>query len=206
MATITGIVDRVVAWTDENVCRKVKLKAPPDDYEAADGAGYEYDLVTPSCFPLFVPSKDKLPLTIVPIPSVCVRILDGEDGRSSGVINLEMCFSTWNPGTHGSDILDIVEGEPGAFKPRTGEEAKNHFERNAEGWRDLWNWVDTALRALESTASIDGIEIDRESGIKFSPMKEEDGIPDYYPFWFASIVFTLKRPLVRNVQEYNQFL
>ena len=37
-------------------------------------------------------------------------------------------------------------------------------------------------------------------------MKEDDGIPDYYPFWFASIAFTLNRPIVRIVKQFDEFL
>lgn len=207
MPTLTNIVDRVCAWTDENICQKVMLKVPPDDMEKADGAGYEYTEAHPACFPLFVPSSDKLPPKVnAPIPSLCVRIIDGEDGRSTGSVNLEMCFATWNPGTHGQDILKLVDGKRLIHAEWKGSEAEAYFKRNAEGWRDIWNWIDTALRELESTASIDGLPIDRDKGIKFGPMKEDDGIPDYYPFWFASIGFTINRPIVRNVKEYDEFL
>lgn len=207
MPTLVNILDRVVAWTEENICRKVVLKAPPEDAESPDGAGYKYNEVHPVCFPLFVPSSEKLPPKVnTPMLSICIRIIDGEDGRNTGNINLEMCFSTWNPGTYGRDILKPVEGETLSYKEWTGSEAEAYFKRNAEGWRDLWNWIDTALRELESTISIDGLQIDRERGIKYGPMKEDDGIPDYYPFWFASIAFTLNRPIVRIVKQFDEFL
>lgn len=207
MPTLTDIVDRVTAWTAENICAKVKLKAPPDDLEAADGPGYEYNLVTPACFPLFVPGKEKLPPNVAaPIPSICVRIVDGEDGRQTGSVNMELWFSTWNLGIHGQDIFKPVVGEEKTYRAWTGEETKEYYRRSSDGWRDVWNWIDTALRELESVASIDGLPIDREQGIKYGPAKEDGGIVDYYPFWFGYIGFTLNRPIVRNVKEYDEFL
>ncbi len=206
MPTLTNIIDRVTKWTDKNICQKVILKAPPKDTEAPDGAGYDYNEVHPACFPMFVPSAEKLPPKVnVPIPSICVRILEGEDGRQTGSVSMELCFSAWSPGIYGQDILKPTE-EPLTYEEWTGSEAEAYFRRSSEGWRDIWNWVDTALRELESTASIDGMQIDRDKGIKYGPMKEENGIPDYYPFWFAYIGFTLKRPIVRNVREYEEFL
>lgn len=221
MATLTNIVDRVTKWADENICQKVLLKVPPNDSAESDdkqdnesekneksptGAGYPYQEVHPACFPLFVPTGDKLPPKVnAPIPSMCIRIIDGEDGTRMGSINLEMCFSVWNPGTHGRDILKPTE-KPMHYEEWEGSEAEAYFNRSASGWRDVWNWIDTALRELESTISIDGLQIDREKGIKYGPLKEDEGIPDYYPFWFAYISFSLKRPIVRNVKQYENFL
>ena len=206
MATLTDIVDRVTAWTAANICEKVKLKAPPED-EAADGAGYEYNLVTPACFPFFVPGSDKLPPGVSsPFPNACVRIVEGEDGRSTGEINLEIMFSVWNPGTHGRDVLKPVEGLPDTFREWNDDEAAAYYSRNAEGWRDLWNWIDTALRELESAASIDGLKIDRERGFRFGPLKDENGIPDMWPFYFGFVGFTINRPIVRNIKEYDDML
>lgn len=207
MQTLTNIIDRVTAWADENICQKVKLKAPPDDLDAPDGQGYEYKLVTPAAFSLFIPSKEKLPPKVhVPFPSLCVRVVGGEDGRQFGNVNIELWFATWNPGTHGKDILKPVDGVPMTYEAWEGSEAEAYFKRNTEGWRDLWNWIDTALRELESTDSIDGMKINREVPFRYSPAKDEDGISDFYPFWFGYISFTITRPIVRNIKAYDQYL
>lgn len=207
MPTLTDIVDRVTAWTQKEICNKVQLKAPPEYDDDPDGAGYEYTLITPTAFPMFVPGKDKLPQNVAaPIPSACVRIADGEDGRTSGIVNMEIWFHVWNPGIHGKDIFNPVEGKPLTYQQWNSAEAEAYYRRTSEGWRDMWNWIDTALRALESTASIDGIPIDREAGIKFSPAKDEGGIMDLYPYWFGYIAFTMNRPIVRNVKAYDEFL
>lgn len=207
MATTADIIDRVVAWVSKNICEKVSLKVPPADLEAPDGPGYNFELVHPYCFPLFVPSAEKLPPKVkAPIPSICVRVTDGTDYRTTGTISLELWFSAWNPGTHGGDILKKSNSGLDSYRVWTGPAAEQFFQRDAEGWRDLWNWLDTSLREIESAENIDGLQIDREQGINYGPAKEENGIPDYYPFWFGYISFTLNRPIVRNVKRYDEYL
>lgn len=201
--TTANIMDRLVEWTEENICSKIKLKVPPEDIEAATDADYEYEEATPACFPIYIPTRDKLPPgTDFPIPSVCIRILDGIDYRSSGSLNIEMNLSCWNPGTYGKDILLPDEDKPGEYKEWTEEK---YYKRNAGGWRDIWNWIDIVLRELEITTDIGGIPIDKEEGIKYEPYKEEGGIADYYPFWYATVSFTLKRRSPQN-KEINKYL
>ena len=78
--TIANTMDRLVKWTEENICSKIKLKVPPEDIEAATDADYEYKEASPACFPIYIPTRDKLPPGAdFPIPSVCIRILDGTD-------------------------------------------------------------------------------------------------------------------------------
>lgn len=207
--TVVEIIDKIVAWAKVEICEKVKLKVPPDDDEESNSAGYQYTLANPACFPLFVPSKEKLPPSIPsPFPSVCVRILEGEDNltSSTGNITIELALSTWSTGTHGNDIFYPDEENKGYIKRWTGAEADAYFDRAYEGWRDIWNFVDTVIRAVESTLTIDGIEIDRSVGVKFYPFKEQEAIPDFYPFWFAGVQFSVKRPIVRNIREFEDLL
>lgn len=207
--TVVEIMDKITAWAAAEICSKIKLKSPPENDDESNSAGYEYKLVTPACFPFFVPSKDKLPPSVsTPLPALCVRILEGEDSltNSRRTVVVDFSFSTWSTGTHGKDWF-LKHPTDGMKRIQwTGEEAEKHFSRNNEGWRDAWNWVDVALREIENTPSINGIEIDRTAGVKFYPFKEQDSIPDYSPFWFTGIQFTVKLPLVRNVVEYKEFL
>lgn len=225
MSTIVDTLDKITAWTQINICNPVDFKLPPiiknqendeirriverdisgDIGDAGkDGAGYEYKRVTPVAFTWFFPSKDKLPPNIkAPTPAVCVRLSDGNDNRNIGNMNIELCFAVWNPGTHGSDIIFPSESE--SYTQWTGEEASEYFERNAEGWRDVWNWVDLALRKIESAESISGIMIDKSS-IKFGAFKTEGLMVDFYPFWHSYISFDISRSIVRNVKEYEDFL
>lgn len=207
--SVVHIVDTVTEWVQEHICQGIKLKVPPSDESAATDAGYEYSLVTPTAFSLFVPAKDKLPPSIIsPLPSVCVRILDGADdlGSVRGSIGLQLSFSTWDPGIHGKDILKPVKGENNAFEQWTGAEAEAYFRKNGGGWRDAWNWVDIALREIESTTYIGDYAIDRTGGVKYGPLTEQESIPDYYPFWFAWVNFRLTYPLFRNNDEVLKFL
>ena len=207
MPTLVNIIDTICEWVDVNVCQKVELKEPPEDIEEPDGAEYEYKLVKPKTFPIFIPSQDKLPPKIrVPFPSVCVRIIKGTDGINDGSVNIELDFCVWNPGTHGMDILNPVEGKSSTYTRWTGKDAEAYYKRDIEGWRDIWNWLDLTLRELESTTNINGLSIDRTKGIEFEPLKDENGIVDYYPFWFVAIRFTVNRHLSRNVKQFEGLL
>lgn len=199
--SVVGILDGVTAWVRDTICPQIKLKAPPYGDEEPTDAGYHYETVHPAAFPLFVPNKDKLPPGIhTPIPSICVRIMEGEDDltSNSGQIRLQFCFSTWSPGAHGKDILLPKAGDPMQWTPMSKEDAVQFFQRNGDGWRDAWNMVDIALRELESAAVIGGYAIDRNSPIKYGPLTEQEAIPDYYPFWFAWLSVAIAYPIIRN--------
>lgn len=202
---IVQIIDDVTEWAQVNICNKVQLKVPPADNAKADDINYEYELITPTAFALFVPQKDKTPPKVKsPIPSLCVRFVEGGDllDGGGGSIGLQMMLSTWDLGIHGKDlfyrkgdsIIDYCVGED------------PFFERNYDGWRDAWNFMDTARRALESTTTIAGHEIDVNAGIHFGPLEEQDGTNDFYPFWFCWINFSLKYPLARSVQDFSEYL
>ena len=207
MATIVGALDAVTAWVQANICARIKLKMPPLGEHDPDDENYAYRLVTPTAFPLFVPSQDKLPPAVpAPIPSICVRIVQGRHDltRKEGKLLFDLVFSTWSSGTHARDIL--MPTGTGTYRPWNDLEAANFFEKNGEGWRDAWNMVDTALRELGNTVAIDGIEIDRSVPVEFSPLREQDGISDDYPYWFAVLTFGLKLPVAPNIDDINQYL
>ena len=204
--SVVSILDDVRNWVEEEICSKIKLKVPPDDTEPND-RDYDHTMANPVAFSMYVPTKDKLPPDIKSVyPSVCVRFIDGTDDMvsKSGSIGIQLCFSAWNPGLHGTDFL-MPQGD-GVYRRWTGPEAKDYFQRYGEGWRDVWNFVDLALRAVESTSSIKGHCIDISTPVKFGPLTEQEAITDYYPFWFAWLSFQLKYPLMRNNQEINEFL
>lgn len=204
---VVKILDDVTEWARKEICARVRLKAPPDDNAEAVDQGYNYTLVTPAAFTLFVPAKDKLPPDIVsPIPSLCVRFIEGSNALdgSGGTITLQFAFSTWDVGEHGKDLL--YPQDDGSYKQWTGPEAEAYFKRTGEGWRDAWNFVDVALRAIENTTTIAGYAIDPLSPIEYGPLADQEAIPDYYPFWFCWVNFTLKYPLLRNVEDFREYL
>lgn len=206
---VVNILDKVTEWVKENVCSEIMLKVPPDnDYDATD-EGYDYRLVTPSAFPLYVPAQDKTPPGVLsPIPSVCVRFLEGEERLTDreGSIGMQLCFCTWDPGLHGKDIFHPVNGNPAKIRRWSGEEADAYFKRSGEGWRDAWNFVDIALRELGNSLEIGGFELDRTVPIKYGPMTEQGEIVEAYPMWFAWASFSIKYPLRRNAEDIEQYL
>lgn len=205
--SVVGVIDKVTTWVQENICNQIKLKRPPDDLEAPTDAGYEYELVIPQAFSMYVPTSEKLPPNIrSPFPSVCVRFTAGEDNTAAGngFLDMQLCFATWDTGIHGEDIL--VPNGDSTFRRWTGEEADAFFKRTGGGWRDAWNFVDISLRAIESVTHIDGLAIDRATPIKFGPLTEQESIPELYPTWFAWISFRVTYPLVRNNEELQIFL
>lgn len=205
--SVVKIIDDVTEWAQSEICNRVKLKEPPPNDAAAVDQGYQYKTVTPQAFSLFVPAKDKLPPGIVsPVPSLCVRVVEGQDtldGRGGSIV-LQFVFSTWDVGTHGLDLFD--RQKDGSYKRWSGQEAADYFCANADGWRDAWNFVDTALRELESHTDVAGYELDRQSPIEYGPLADQDGIPDYFPFWFCWVQFTLKYTLIRNIEKVEEYL
>lgn len=206
--TVVEILDKLTAWAEENICPKVFLKVPPDD-EAPNDADYEYKRVHPTCFTMYVPSKDKLPPNIIaPFPSLCVRCTDGSDSLADNIrrMRIEFCIATWETGTNGRDILIPSMYDSKTFHEWNDEESKAYFRRHGEGWRDAWNFVDTTLRELESVSSLNGIAIDKSQPITFEPLKEQNSIPNLYPFWFAIISFTVQTAIIRNINDNSKYL
>lgn len=204
---VVHILDRVTEWVRENICSQIKLKAPPMNETDPTDEGYEYQLVTPAAFPLYVPVSDKLPPGILsPIPSVCVRFLEGAESLASskGTIGMQLCFSTWDPGLHGEDIR--LPNEEGGSKSWTGPEAEAYFQRSGGGWRDAWNFVDIALRQLGNNLTVGGFSIDRKVPVKFGPLTDQGHIVEAYPLWFAWVSFSLAYDLRRNTAEIQHLL
>lgn len=199
--SVVHVIDTLTEWARQNICEHVRLKMPPKNLEAND-AEYSYELTKPTAFAMYVPSEEKLPPSIhSPFPSLCVRFLTGEDDLPSneGHVNVQFVFSVWDPGLHGQDIFH-PKGDLTFYRqgPVYAE-----FERNGDGWRDAWNFVDTALRAVESVSHIGGYAIDRNTTVKFGPMAEQETISDFYPFWYAWISFRVNYPLRRHNEDFE---
>lgn len=194
--TVVNVIDRITRWAEENICKKVRLKLPDDDQ---GGGEYSYQLVQPAAFSMYVPGSDRLPQgTGSPVPSLCVRLLEGQDSPAAGGgrLKIQLCFSTWDTGCHGRDIFAPQRGTPGAFENNPTGEAEA-YRRDGDGWRDAWNFVDTALREIESTQILNGVPLAMEDGIRFGPFKEQETIPDFYPLWFAWVSFSVTYPIAR---------
>lgn len=196
--SIVTTLDTLTKWVQENICEGVLLKAPPEGDTAPTDAGYAYTLVTPTAFPMFVPAKDKLsPPVRHNFPSVCVRFLKGSESLTGreGSMDVQLCFSTWSPGQHKGDIVS-----------NPGDVSVPDFQRNAEGWRDAWNLVDKAVRVLENSVALNGLELDRATPIEYGPLTEQGEIVEAYPLWFAWVSFSVNYPLRRYAEEIEKYL
>ena len=204
--SIVNSIETVRGWLNTEVCPLVKLKLPDDN---ATDASYPYKLVNPAAFSLFVPSKDRTPPKVAaPIPSVCVQLAQGEDdliehtrgmwGGGGG--------AAWDPGYHGPDIYIPQGNGSGTYIQQYNSEAADFFQKNGEGWRDAWNFVDTALRLIENAEYIGDLRVIKELGITFGPVAEQDAVPDFYPYWFAWAEFSVEETLTRHAKNYDHLL
>ena len=152
-----------------------------------------------------------------PIPSVCVEFLEGADDliASKGLLQLRLSFASWNPGLHGPDMVAAKEiavrvVEPGAENIgqtiRAFNEAAGTYVRNADGWQDVWNFVDLALRELETAEYINGLRICKEEPIRFGPFSADEAVIDFYPYWWAWISFYLEYGINRSKPKYDNML
>lgn len=204
--SVVNLIDTLAEWATQNICEHIQLKQAPLPDEPEDG-GYDYKLVHPAVFPMYVPTSEKLPPNIhAPFPSLCVRFVKGADTvtERTGAVDIQLCFSAWNPGIHGRDILHPVDGK--TFRPWTEAEAQTYFRQTSDGWRDVYNFVDIALRAVESVDCIGQYTIDKSTPVEFGPLAEQESIPDFYPMWFAWISFRVTYPLRRYNPDIENLL
>ena len=209
--TIAQCIEKVTDWLNESVCPKIKLKLPDDNQ---NGVQYKVEAVNPTAFAMYQPGKDKLPPGVIaPFPSVVVQLLEGSDDMTAknGRMKLQLSFTAWNPGNHageltratktttasGSDDLDVELG---------GVASEQSFTRNAEGWKDVWNFVDRALREIENAEYLNGLRVVKELPITYGQFQQEGQISDLYPYWGAWAIITIERGLARTGAAYSDLL
>lgn len=207
--SIVDNLDKVAKWARENICSKVKLKLPDDDRN--DGS-YTVQLVSPEAFVLYVPTRDRMPPKVTaPIPSICVQLMEGKEDLSShiGIMKMRFSLSAWNPGLHkeGELFMPYRDDEGKLYyKQWTSDDKKEKFQRDAEGWRDVWNFADITIRELENAEYIEGLRLVKEEGITYGPYQEDGAFIDFYPYWFAWVGFTLEYGITRTAKPYKDFL
>ena len=191
--TTKQIIEGVTDWVRDEICSKIKLKLPND---STNDGRYHVKMVTPAAFPLFAPAKDRMPPNVqAPIPSVAVQLLEGSDDTKGGIrrLKLRLCLSTWNPGTHPGETYHPIEDDAalGGYRYELGDAAEEKYQRNADGWKDLYNFQDIALSELEAAEFFTEVRIDQEQPITYGPFTEDGAIWDYYPYWCGWIAFTV---------------
>ena len=202
MKPIVSVIDDLTKWAKENICNKIRLKVPPENDEAMDAA-YSYQLENPEAVPMYLPPSDKLPNGIrFAYPSLCVRFLKAGDSvaKGEGYVDIQFLLSVWNPGDHGKDVY-LPNGD-GTYRKQDDPD----FAKGSSGWRDVWNFVDIARRALESVTNIEGLNIDKGTDIEYGPITEQEAIVDCYPYWYSWLSFRLTYPLMRNNEDTEKYL
>lgn len=193
--TTQKIINDITEWTADKICRRIKLKVP-DDY--SNDEEYTVEYMTPQAFPLFVPAQENLPPNIkAPVPSIAVQLMSGKDNIKDNIrtLKIRLCLSTWNPGIHPGE--KYIPAEQGYKKDQAGE-----YERNVDGWKDLYNLQDIVLQELEGTEAFAGVQIKKDEPIEYGPFTEGGVIVDYYPYWLGWVSFTVYCGVVhRNPYE-----
>ena len=209
--TIAQCIDNVTNWLNESVCPKINLKLPDDNQ---NGKEYIVKAVNPTAFAMYQPGKDKLPPGVIaPFPSVVVQLLEGSDDMttSNGRMKLQLSFTAWNPGNHAGELTratkaTIASGSDDHNVQLSGITSDQQFTRDAEGWKDVWNFVDRALREIENAEYLNGIRVVKELPITFGQFQQEGQISDLYPYWGAWAIFTIERGLARTGAAYSEHL
>lgn len=199
--TITLALDRLRDWLEEAVCKHVELKLPNDD---RGGTGYEYKLVHPAAFVMYVPASDKLPPGVQsPIPSICVQLVEGEETPLSGrgIAKVRFCLSAWNPGMHPQDLF-IPNPSEGTFTREDDAE----FRRSLDAWRDVWNFTDATLAAVRNDEFPAGLRLLKEAGVKYGQFTVQEEIVNTYPYWYAWITASYEYGIVPAQEGYKEFL
>ena len=186
MAVVNDL-EKIVAWLQENVCAGYKLKMPDD---RTPGEKYQYKLVEPTAWPLYIPTAERMPKTVVaPYPCILVRIVQGEEFPKEGTETLDIIlnFVIWNPGQHGPDVFTTNDGE------NYQQQCLEAFVRNMDGWKDTWSFIDRTARIIRGAEYIAGMRVLTEKGLKYGPANEADTLNEMYPYWAAYLQFSLSR-------------
>ena len=193
MAIVTD-VQCVMDWLAEEVCPRVELKLPPEDWRDVDAADYAYQLVHPAVHGMYWPTGPQMvaPPYLFQHPGILVQVTDGEDSvaERTQTMTVRMHLSAWNPGLHGRDVWVPSDGPGGGYVRREADEFAPSYD---DGWRDAWSFVDVLVRELRNASDVGGLSVDRSRPVRFGPYSEQGSIPDLYPFWFAWVEVALYR-------------
>lgn len=190
--TVTGAIFALSEWLESEVCPRIKLKVPSNERQTD---GYDYRLANPSVHKMYAPpSKLAGQLNQELCPGILVHLVDGEDRprKSERDLKFRLLLSVWNPGLHPEDVSAGDGDAPG-------------FVANADGWADVWNFMDLLIDMLRNAEQIGGVlRVKAEDGFRFNPYKEDGAIIDFYPFFFAEIEFSCATAQAPPVKYYAE--
>ena len=179
-------LDKLKTWLETEICPQFKFKQADDKNVDVT---YPYELVNPNVFIMYVPPKELIG-EANRVPSICIQLEDGSESmaEASGVLNLRLQFATFNPGNHYDYGIDRV------------------FDTNVEGWRDVWNFVDYTMMKIRNTELIDDLRIVKENGIKYGPISDQGQIPNFYPYYFAWMTFSVEYGIPSSKAQIRELL
>ena len=186
---LNEVVDKLTAWVQENLCNGTELLKP---VVRGGEMSSDYELVTPKAFSLYVPPKDQLPPSnSFHIPSICVQLTKGTDDmvENERSLGFRLAFSAYRPG-------NFVENDKGEVV----------FERNANGWKDLWLWVSKSVNKLQTDMYIEGVKVDKATPITYGHFQIDENMVDAYPYWYAWVELTLTCGIKAKHNTYNEYL
>lgn len=204
--SVVYVIDSISRWLKDEICKDVLLK--PMSLDAQD-ASFDYKLVEPEVWPLYVPTETtKPPEVAATSPAICVQLIDGQDDvfDERRKVKLRLAFSVWNPGIHGPDKFTPTDAENASFGRTYVRGENGTIALNHDGWRDVWNFTDRALRIIENERALAGYPIDERDGVKFGCFSYDGSIADYYPFWFSWIEVSVVEQLSRNFDGIAELL
>lgn len=188
---LNEVIDNLTVWIQLNLCDDMKLLKPSDGKMSS-----EYELVTPTAFPLYVPPKDQLPPDITQqIPSICLQLKEGSDDMVKGTrsLDIRLAFSTYRPGR----FKEVEDAEGNTLV---------EFTRDAEGWKELWLWVSKSVHKIQSEMYIEGVKVDRSTPVKYGHFQIDENIVEAYPMWYAWVTFTVTCGLSLKNNSYKENL
>lgn len=180
---LTKNIENLTKWVQDNICSQVELLRPDDNQM---GSGYRVQYVNPTAFSLYIPAKDCLPPDVeTKIPAVCIQLTDGNDDLTINeeTLRIRLAFATWNPGKY--EEVEYTDSE--------GKKAKKKvLKTNADGWKDVWNFLQKAKRIIQKQMYIEGMKVDRKEPMKFGFFTADDTMVNAYPEWYAWMSFSVK--------------
>ena len=206
--TETDILNTLQKWAENSLCG-VLLKEPDD--EATDDE-YNYRLVHPRAFCLFVPTPEKMEhIDAKPVPCVCILLNPPTKKNGIATAAVQLRLSTWDPGNHAGDYLTgrgYIQAGDAKAQIFDGDE-KRAFKLDAEGWRSLYHWIDTINAEIKKNPVIEEkIRIKTEDEIK-SGVFGMDGngqILDFHPYFHGFIDFSIEYGYNTGSRDFDNLL
>lgn len=196
---IRQVIDNLTDWLNQSVCPEIMFKTPND--EATASCSREQH---PVAYPLYVPGEGKLPdESAFSAPSINVQLLKGKDNllQRSRDADIQLTLSIWNPGSSTGEMFYPQNPGAGPRNLRYRRHEEDFYTRNLDGYKDIINFTDHVLDALEKTEIIKGVRVVKEEPVEFGQFQTDGVIWDDYPYWHMWIIFKVEAGTSMTIPE-----